>query len=120
MIKTASAVVLGRETTTILRVRGGYVSLGWSLSEFLGGERVILPSRLPRAKFRDRVRTQSRIKAELSFFGIRLEEPRGKWTQIYFETLQSIMFGDRWMQESFNRSADKLRMGRITASARIP
>ena len=52
---------------------------------------------------RDRVRTQSRIKAELSFFGIRLEEPRGRWTQIYFETLQSIRFGNRWMQESFNR-----------------
>ena len=49
---------------------------------------------------RDRVRTQSRIKAELSFFGIRLEEPRGRWTLIYFETLQSIRFGDRWMQES--------------------
>jgi transposase len=52
---------------------------------------------------RDRVRTQSRIKAELSFFGLRLEEPRGKWTQIYFETLKRIEFGNRWMQESFNR-----------------
>jgi transposase len=52
---------------------------------------------------RDRVRTQSRIKAELSFFGIHLEEPRGRWTQLSFETLRSISFGDRWMQESFNR-----------------
>jgi transposase len=52
---------------------------------------------------RDRVRTQSRIKAELRFYGIHLEEPRGRWTQIYFETLRSIKFGDRWMQESFNR-----------------
>ena len=51
----------------------------------------------------DRVRTQSRIKAELSFYGIHLEEPRGRWTQIYFETLRSITFGNRWMQESFNR-----------------
>jgi len=52
---------------------------------------------------RDRVRAQSRIKAELSFYGIHLEEPRGRWTQIYFETLQRIKFGNRWMQESFNR-----------------
>jgi transposase len=52
---------------------------------------------------RDRVRTQSRIKAELRFYGIHLEEPRGRWTQIYFESLRSINFGNRWMQESFNR-----------------
>ena len=52
---------------------------------------------------RDRVRTQSRIKAELRFYSIHLEEPRGRWTQIYFETLQNIRFGNRWMQESFNR-----------------
>ena len=52
---------------------------------------------------RDRVRTQSRIKAELIFYGIHLEEPKGRWTQIYFETLRSIKFGNRWMQESFNR-----------------
>ena len=52
---------------------------------------------------RDRVRTQSRIKAELRFYGIHLEEPRGRWTQMYFETLRNIRFGNRWMQESFNR-----------------
>jgi len=52
---------------------------------------------------RDRVRTQSRIKAELRFYGIQLEEPRGRWTQIYFETLRRLRFGNRWMQESFNR-----------------
>ena len=52
---------------------------------------------------RDRVRTQSRIKAELRFYGIHLEEPRGRWTQIYFETLRSFRFENRWMQESFNR-----------------
>ena len=52
---------------------------------------------------RDRVRTQSRIKAELRFYGIHLEEPRGRWTQIYFENLRRINFGNRWMQESFNR-----------------
>jgi transposase len=52
---------------------------------------------------RDRVRTQSRIKAELRFYGVHLEEPRGRWTQIYFETLRRLRFGNRWMQESFNR-----------------
>ena len=52
---------------------------------------------------RDRVRTQSRIKAELRFYGVHLEEPRGGWTKIYVETLRSISFGNRWMQESFHR-----------------
>jgi transposase len=52
---------------------------------------------------RDRVRTQSRIKAELGFYGVHLEEPRGGWTKIYVETLRSIRFGNRWMQESFHR-----------------
>ena len=52
---------------------------------------------------RDRVRTQSRIKAELRFYGIHLEEPRGHWTQMYFETLRRVRFGNRWMQESFDR-----------------
>ena len=49
------------------------------------------------------MRTQSRIKAELRFYGVQLEEPRGRWTQIYFETLRRLRFGNRWMQESFNR-----------------
>ena len=52
---------------------------------------------------RDRVRTQSRIKAELRFYGIHLEEPRRRWTQIYFANLRHINFGNRWMQESFDR-----------------
>jgi transposase len=36
---------------------------------------------------RDRVRTQSRIKAELRYYGVHLEEPRGGWTKIYFASL---------------------------------
>ena len=52
---------------------------------------------------RDRVRTQSRIKAELRFYGVHLEEPKGKWTQIYYKNLRHLKFGNRWMQESFNR-----------------
>src|SRR5512135_1912943 len=52
---------------------------------------------------RDRVRTQSRIKAELRFYGMHLEEPRGGWTRMYLASLRRINFGNRWMQESFNR-----------------
>ena len=52
---------------------------------------------------RDRVRTQSRIKAELRFHGIYLEEPRGRWTQPYLAYLRRLDFGNRWMQESFHR-----------------
>ena len=51
----------------------------------------------------DRVRTQNRIKAELRFYGIELVEPRGPWTKVYVENLRRIRFGDRFMQESFNR-----------------
>ena len=56
-----------------------------------------------RQLIRDRVRTQSRIKSELRFYGVFLPEPRGPWTQIYFANLQRIRFGNRWMQGSFKR-----------------
>ena len=52
---------------------------------------------------RDRVRVQNRIKSELTFYGIDLPAPRGKWTQIYFGNLCRIKFKNKWMQESFNR-----------------
>ena len=52
---------------------------------------------------RDRVRVQNRIKSELTFYGIDLPAPRGKWTQVYFANLCKIRFGDKWMQQSFNR-----------------
>jgi len=52
---------------------------------------------------RDRVRTQNRIKAELRFYGIELPAPTGQWSKAYFENLQQLRFGSRWMQESFNR-----------------
>ena len=44
---------------------------------------------------RDRGRTQSRIKAELRFYGVHLEEPPGRWTQIYCADLRRINFGNR-------------------------
>lgn len=52
---------------------------------------------------RDRVRVQNRIKAELTFYGIDLPAPQGKWTQVYFGNLCKIKFRDKWMQESFKR-----------------
>jgi transposase len=51
----------------------------------------------------DRVRTQNRIKAELRFYGIEICEPRGPWPRTYVERLWSIRFGNRWIQESFER-----------------
>ena len=51
----------------------------------------------------DRVRVQNRIKSELQFYGIPLVGPRGPWPRVYVEKLWCIRFGDRWMQESFQR-----------------
>jgi transposase len=56
-----------------------------------------------RQLIKDRVRTQYRIKAELRFYGIEFPESRGPWSKRYFENMCRIRFGDRWMQESFNR-----------------
>ena len=51
----------------------------------------------------DRIRAQSRIKAELQLHGINLSAPHGKWTKIYLGNLGRIRFKNRWMQESFKR-----------------
>jgi len=58
-------------------------------------------SRRRRQLVGDRIRTQSRIKAELKLYGIDLPEPDGKWTKIYLGNLGRIRFNNRWMQESF-------------------
>ena len=51
----------------------------------------------------DRIRAQSRIKAELQLHGLNLSAPHGKWTKIFLENLSRIRFNNRWMQESFKR-----------------
>lgn len=56
-----------------------------------------------RQLIQDRVRTPSRIKAELRFYGIELLEPHGPWRQVYVENLQRLRFPTRWAQESFQR-----------------
>ena len=54
-----------------------------------------------RQLIRDRIRAQSRIKAELQLHGIDLSAPHGKWTKIYLGNLGRIRFNNRFMQESF-------------------
>ena len=51
----------------------------------------------------DRIRAQSRIKAELQLHGLNISAPHGKWTKIYLGNLGRIRFNDRFMQESFKR-----------------
>jgi len=51
----------------------------------------------------DRIRTQSRIKAELQLHGLHLSAPHGKWTKIFLGNLGRIRFNNRFMQESFKR-----------------
>ena len=63
-------------------------------------------SRRRRQLIGDRVRTQSRIKSELQFYGIDIGETKGKWGRIYLENLYRIRFNNRWMQESFDRLLD--------------
>jgi transposase len=79
----------------------GLLKRSWVPSEEELFHRQVIRRR--RQLVRDRVRTQSRIKVELRFYGIHPEEPRGIWAQIYFEALRGIRFGNRWMQGSFNR-----------------
>ena len=51
----------------------------------------------------DRIRAQSRIKAELQLHELNLSAPHGKYTKIYLENLCRIRFNNRFMQESFKR-----------------
>lgn len=59
---------------------------------------------------RDRVRAQNRIKSELQLYGISLPAPKGRWTHIYFDNLSRIRFGDRWMEESFDRLLEQYEL----------
>ena len=56
-----------------------------------------------RQLIRDRVRFQSRIKAELRFYGVQIPEPPGKWSQVYVENLNRIRFRNRFMNQSFKQ-----------------
>lgn len=49
----------------------------------------------------DRVRSQNRIKADLRFYGVELESPTGQWSKAFVESLHTVRFENRWMQESF-------------------
>jgi len=77
----------------------GMLKRVWVLTEKERYHREV--SRRRRQLVGDRIRTQSRIKAELRLYGIDLPEPDGKWTKIYLGNLGRIRFNNRWMQESF-------------------
>ena len=49
----------------------------------------------------DRVRVQSRVKALLQFYGIRVDGASRKWSQRYVRALRSLTWTDRWQQQSF-------------------
>lgn len=53
------------------------------------------------SRFRERARTQNRIKAELRFYGRRLPEITGRWSKPYVENLRRIRSSTRRQQESF-------------------
>jgi transposase len=51
----------------------------------------------------DRVRVQSRIKAQLQFYGIPVETASGLWSKHYIRALSSLTWTDRWQHENFRR-----------------
>lgn len=51
----------------------------------------------------DRVRLQSRIKAELRFYGIEVDCQSGCWSKFWLEMLRRISFGDSFARASFDR-----------------
>jgi transposase len=55
----------------------------------------------------DRVRAQSRIKALLQFYGVRVEIPCGLWSQRCVRALSTLQWTNRWQQESFRRLLDE-------------
>ena len=79
----------------------GMLRCVWVPSQQEGYHRQVVRRR--RQLIGDRVRVQNRIKSELQFYGIEIAETRGPWTRRYVERLWSIRFGNRWMQESFER-----------------
>lgn len=59
-------------------------------------------ARRRRQLMRDRIRTQSRIKAEMRFFGLCLsDEPIGRWSQTFVDNLWRLNWQDALQQESF-------------------
>lgn len=49
----------------------------------------------------DRVRVQQRIKSELCFFGLSIANPRGPWTESFYNRLKEIVFENSYMKLSF-------------------
>ena len=83
----------------------GMLKRVWVPSAQERGHRQVIRRR--RQLIGDRVRTQNRIKSELQFYGIKVGQPKAKWSKVYFENLRRIRFRDRWMQGSFRRLLDE-------------
>jgi transposase len=79
----------------------GMLKRVWVLSEEARYHRQVVRRR--RQLIGDRARTQNRIKSELRFYGTEFPETRGPWSKVYCENLCRIRFGNRWIQQSFNR-----------------
>ena len=79
----------------------GMLKRVWVLTEKERYHRQVIRRR--RQLIGDRIRSQSRIKAELQLHGLNLSAPHGKWTKIFLGNLGRIRFNNRFMQESFKR-----------------
>lgn len=67
-------------------------------------------ARRRRQLIQDRVRVQSRIKAQLRVNGVMLpQESTGKWSLKYVDKLYGFRFADRFEQESFNSLLEQYR-----------
>ncbi len=83
----------------------GMLKRVWVPSEELRYHRQVFRRR--RQLVQDRVRVQSRIKAELYYYGVPCAFRPGRWTGIFFEQLRQLPFSDRWQAASFSQLLDE-------------
>lgn len=97
----------------------GMLKRVWVPDEELRYHRQVFRRR--RQLVQDRVRVQSRIKAELYYYGIPFEFRPGRWTGVFFERLQQIRFSDRWQAASFSQLLDQYASleGQIASQTRL-
>jgi len=79
----------------------GLLRANWVPDALLRGHRQVLRRR--RQLMTDRVRLQSRIKAELVFWGIPLGAGPGRWSNDGVRALWEIPFADSFARDSFHR-----------------
>lgn len=79
----------------------GLLRSNWVPDEELRYHRQVLRRRCQ--LMRDQVRQQSRIKAELMFYGIDISGHRGRWSKPWVEGLWRLDLGDSFAQASFHQ-----------------